>query len=163
MKTNLLEALSDNISVDKDACIFCGECANTCIMDNLRLKLSPCRQACPLDVNIQGFVQLVNRGLYDEARAELAKNLPLPGTLSRICNAPCEKNCHQCTVSGEGQGVAINDIKRWLFDDPHTLEGMPLPACQADTGNKVAVIGSGPAGLTARLSTAPGRPFGDSL
>ena len=149
MKTNLLEALSDNISVDKDACVFCGECADTCIMDNLRLKLSPCRQACPLEVNIQGFIQLVDRGLYDEARAEVVKRLPLPGTLARICDAPCEKNCHHSTVSGEGQGVAINDIKRWLFDDPNTLGNMPLPVCEPDTGKKVAVIGSGPAGLMA--------------
>jgi len=49
--TNLLQALSDNILIDKDKCTFCGICVDTCILDNLRLQLAPCRQACPLKVN----------------------------------------------------------------------------------------------------------------
>ncbi len=154
MRNNLLEALSDNIRIDHDKCTYCGTCADRCIMDNIRLKLSPCRQACPLGVNIQGFVQLVARGQDDEARAELVKKLPFPSVLAHVCDAPCEKNCENERLILEksdtpGQRVGINDIKRYLFNDPATLQSMPLPEMDKDTGKRVAVIGSGPAGLMA--------------
>ena len=59
---SLLHALSDNIRIDKDKCIFCGECVERCVLDNIRLQLSPCRQACPLGVNCHGYVRLLARG-----------------------------------------------------------------------------------------------------
>ena len=65
---NLLEALTDNLVVDKTKCIFCGKCAETCILDNIRINRAPCSAACPLGLNIQGYVQLVARGKDDEAR-----------------------------------------------------------------------------------------------
>lgn len=58
MSTNILQSLSDNIAIDTDKCNFCGICADTCIPDNLRMKLAPCRAACPLEVNCQGYVRL---------------------------------------------------------------------------------------------------------
>ena len=62
---NLLEALTDNLVVDKTKCIFCGKCAETCILDNIRINRAPCSAACPLGLNIQGYVQLVARGKAD--------------------------------------------------------------------------------------------------
>ncbi|MEE9610407.1 MAG: hypothetical protein V3W19_04105, partial [Desulfatiglandales bacterium] len=61
MRTNLLESLSDNIVIDKDKCTSCSICVETCILDNLRMKLAPCRQVCPLGINCQGYVHLIAR------------------------------------------------------------------------------------------------------
>jgi len=143
---NLLQALSDNIVIDKDKCTFCGICVETCILDNLRLQLAPCRQACPLEVNIQGYVQQTLRGEDDKAREILREKLIFPEILGRICTHPCETNCHHLKMSGEA--VAIRSLKRYLTEnqDPSKI---PFPEIKTDTGCKVAVIGSGPAGLQA--------------
>ena len=110
---NLLEALTDNLVVDKTKCIFCGKCAETCILDNIRINRAPCSAACPLGLNIQGYVQLVARGKDDEARAVIAQDLPFAQLICRICDHPCEHACNRCKV--DGQAVNINGIKRYLF------------------------------------------------
>jgi len=141
---NLLEALSDNIVIDRDKCTACGICVETCVLDNLRLKLAPCRQACPLEVNAQGYVQLIARGEEDKARQILGETLPFPGILGRICSRPCEAGCHRAQITG--QAVSIRALKRYLTEDgPEN----PLPEREPDSGRKVAVVGSGPAGLMA--------------
>ena len=65
--TSFLESLSNNIVVDRDKCIACGVCVERCILDNLRLLLPTCRQACPLDVNCQGYMKLIAAGKEEEA------------------------------------------------------------------------------------------------
>ena len=92
-RVNMLESLSDNIVIDKTKCTACGVCVDKCILDNLRLNLSPCRQACPLGVNCQGYVQLIARGEEDKAMEILRETLPFPGILGRICSQPCENSC----------------------------------------------------------------------
>ncbi len=149
-RLNLLEALSDNIKIDLDKCVFCGICANTCILDNLRLKLAPCRQACPMGVNAQGYVQLIKRGQEDQAREIILRDLPFPEIICRICEAPCEQNCHHRAVTGEA--VSIRALKRYLFDPAQ--EERPLPAKSPATGRKAGVVGSGPAGLCAAYDLA---------
>lgn len=145
-RTNLLECLSDNIVIDKDRCTACGICVETCIMDNLRMKLSPCREACPLGVNCQGYVQLIARQKEDEAVALLKQTLPFPGILGRICTHPCEEHCHHKKI--DGQAVAIRGLKRYLADFCDGKETI-LPKMAPDSGKKIAVIGSGPAGMMA--------------
>jgi NADPH-dependent glutamate synthase beta subunit-like oxidoreductase len=146
MRNNLLEALSDNIVIDRDKCTFCGICVETCILDNLRLQLAPCRQACPLGVNVQGYIQQCLRGEDSQARETLREALIFPEILGRICPAPCEDKCHRGQV--EGQPVAARAIKRYLFEGQKP-EDIPLPEIAASTGKKAVVIGSGPAGLQA--------------
>ena len=143
---NMLEALSDNIVVDMDKCTFCGVCVETCILDNLRMALAPCRQACPLGVNCQGYVQLIVRGQKEEAMALLRETLPFPGILARVCSHPCEDQCHRKETTG--QAVAIRALKRHLADFSASAEP-PLPDIQDDTNQKIAIIGSGPAGMLA--------------
>ena len=143
---NFLEALSDNIVIDKTKCVFCGVCVETCILDNLRLKLAPCRGGCPLGVNVQGYVQEIKRGREDKALEILRETLIFPAILGRVCPAPCEEACHRGRVS-DGP-VAARILKRYLTQGL-TGEDIPVPETAPDTGKKVAVVGSGPAGLQA--------------
>lgn len=111
---NMLTALTDNITVDKDKCVACGICVEKCPMDNLRLKLSPCRQACPLGVNSQGYVNLIARGEEEKAMELVREKLPFPGIMGRVCSQPCEKNCHHSSVGSSS--IAIRALKRYLAD-----------------------------------------------
>ena len=146
MRQSPLEALSDNILVDRDKCSFCGRCVETCILDNLRLQLAPCRGGCPLGVNVQGYVQEVLRGRDDRAREILRETMILPETLARVCQAPCEDACHRGRL--EGSAVSARAIKRYLTEGL-TAEDIPVPEPATPSGKKVAVVGSGPAGLQA--------------
>lgn len=141
----MLEALTDNIAVDAGKCTACGICVETCPMDNLRLNLSPCRQACPLGVNAQGYVRLIARGEEREAVKLLRETLPFPGILARVCSQPCESACHHNSVGSPP--VAIRALKRYLADLCAGDEY--LPACASSTGKSVAVLGAGPAGMLA--------------
>ena len=143
---NLLESLTDNIVIDKDKCTFCGICVERCVLDNLRMKQAPCRRACPLGVNCHGYVQLIARGEEAGAMELLLETLPFPGILGRICSQPCEESCYHKTVDGEA--VAIRALKRYLADQV-SFEDRPLPEIAKETDRKVAVVGSGPAGLMA--------------
>jgi len=146
MGINLLESLSDNIVIDKTKCTFCGICIERCVLDNLRMKLAPCRQACPLGVNCHSYVQLIARGQEDEAMKIVTEALPFPGILGRVCSQPCEANCYRANV--DGKPVAIRYLKRYLADQFDERKRQ-LPELAEDTGKRVAIIGSGPAGLVA--------------
>ena len=144
-----LESYEDNIKIDKDKCVFCGQCADRCILDNIRLKLAPCRQACPMGVNVQGYVQLIRRGEHDKAREMVREKLPFPQIICHVCHHPCENSCEK--GQDAGQPVAIRALKRFLFEGAASA---PLPARAVATGKRVAVVGAGPAGLVAAWDLA---------
>ncbi len=66
MDFNLLTSLNDNIRIDRNKCTACGRCVEVCVLDNLRLQLSPCRQACPLGMNCQGYIHHLAQGKMDK-------------------------------------------------------------------------------------------------
>jgi len=149
MTIDILRALSDNIKINVDKCTFCGVCVNTCILDNLRMKKAPCRQSCPLDVNCQGYVQLILRG-EDEASMEmLERKLAFPSILSRVCSAQCETTCHLGVETGSP--VAIRELKRFVSD---RVTQKKMPECLPATGKRCAIVGAGPAGLMAAYDLA---------
>ena len=143
--SNILEVLAQNIIIDKEKCIFCGKCVDVCIIDNLRMKLAPCRQACPLGVNCQGYAQLVARGEEAKALEVIGEDLPFPGILGRICHHPCERECSRNQV--DGSGVSLRVLKRYLADTQELVIEDLLP--EKELAAKVAVIGGGPAGMMA--------------
>ena len=102
---------------------------------------------CPNDNLIPEWNDLVYRGEYKKAWERLSRTNPLPEMTGRVCPAPCEKSC---TEALNGSGVAIHDNERFIIDTAFengwvTPTGLP----QEKTGFKVAIIGSGPAGLSA--------------
>ena len=104
---------------------------------------APCVNNCPAGVNVQGYVQLVGQGKYQEALSLIMERLPLPGVLGRVCPHPCESECRRMEVD---RAVAIRELKRFAADQvaPGELPVAPIE----ERAEKVAVIGSGPAGLT---------------
>ena len=137
-----------NIHVDRDLCFACGECVDRCIMDNLRLSLAPCRQACPLDLNCQGYIRLIAQGKEEEAARELRKYTPFGAILGRICSRPCETACEREQSAGDG-AVHVRALKRYLADKYPEIVNGPPDANPPESGKTAAVIGSGPAGLMA--------------
>ena len=108
----------------------------------------PCVQSCPAGINIQGFVALIKVGKYQESLRLIMESMPLPGTLGRICPAPCETQCRRQEVDSP---LAICQLKRFAADQVDWAT-LPLPAIEKKPETeKVAIIGAGPAGLSRRL------------
>ena len=103
----------------------------------------PCVGTCPAGTNVQGYVALIKAGRYEEAVKLIMERLPLPGTLGRVCPAMCERECRRAEVDSP---VSIRNLKRFAADQVDFSQ-MPAPEIE-DRPEKVAVIGSGPAGLT---------------
>ncbi len=114
MEINFLTSLSDNIRIDRDKCTACGRCTEVCVLDNLRLQLAPCRQACPIGMNCQGYIRQIARGKSEDGLEKIREAAPFGGVLGRVCSRPCEAKCNRLKV--DGQAVAIRDLKRYLTD-----------------------------------------------
>lgn len=149
MGVNPISALSDNIRVDPEKCIGCGICVDRCILDNLRLQQAPCAHACPLGINAQGYVQLIHRGDLEGAVDQIYEKTPFVGLLSHICNHPCEETCNHCQK--DGSGVSIRALKRYLYE--HAPKGPDCTPSNRANG-KCAIVGGGPAGMTAAWTLA---------
>jgi heterodisulfide reductase subunit A len=156
-----------------NTCVGCNECVRVCpvekpnewdVQTRLRKAIyrpfpqavpitycidksdrAPCVQSCPAGVNVQGYVTLLREGKYKEALQLIMERVPLPRTLGRICPAPCEKACRRAKLD---EPVAIRQLKRFVADQMHG-DDFPLPERNPTRPDqKIAVIGSGPAGLS---------------
>ncbi|MDY0220337.1 MAG: FAD-dependent oxidoreductase [Desulfobacterium sp.] len=103
----------------------------------------PCRIACPAGTNVQGYVQMVKTGNFQQALNIIMERLPLPGVLGRVCPHPCENECRRALLDTP---VSIRDLKR-IAADLGDLDKVPF-LIEEERDQKIAVIGSGPAGLT---------------
>jgi heterodisulfide reductase subunit A-like polyferredoxin len=163
--------------IDLSKCTSCGECIKVCPVDlpneydeGLSVKKAaykkyaqaipgafaiqktdnaPCRMTCPAGQNVQGYVQMVKEGKYKEALEIIMEDHPFPGVLGRICPHECEDACRRCEVD---EPIAIRDLKRLAADqfDPRKIKIDCLPPRK----EKVAIIGSGPSGLSAAYHLA---------
>jgi len=107
---------------------------------------SACRVACPAGVNVKAYVGLVAAGDFERALEVVRERNPLPGICGRVCTHPCESECRRSDVDAP---VAIRALKRFIAD--YAMESAPagLPDDRPKRDQRVAVIGSGPAGITA--------------
>jgi heterodisulfide reductase subunit A-like polyferredoxin len=116
-----------------------------------RAGTSPCTFNCPAGIKAHGYVSLVRSGLYEEAFHLVGEATPLVGSLGRACYAPCETSCSRGSLEGP---LPIRRLKRFVADTHYAAE-TPHPPKQAPVnGKQVAVVGSGPAGLTAAWQLA---------
>ncbi len=111
---------------------------------------APCKTACPAHIAIQGYLQLAKEGKYEEALKLIKKDNPLPAVCGRICNRRCEDACTRATID---KAIAIDDVKRFIAERDLKAETryIPTPIVPSLKGHfdqKVAIIGSGPAGLS---------------
>lgn len=134
-----------NIYVSRDLCYGCGICVERCILDNLALSVAPCRHACPLKMNCQGYVRLLAQGKKEEAAGEMRKASPFSRILGRVCHHPCESSCERGKID---EPVQIRALKRYLSDTVEHIS-LSLPEAAKETRFRIAVIGSGPSGLSA--------------
>ncbi len=104
--------------------------------------VAPCQIACPAGIDIQGYLALIARGAYTEAVHLIKERLPLPGIIGRVCPHPCETACRRNIVDDP---LPICALKRYAADHSEDY----IPEIKSPSGFKVAVVGSGPAGLSA--------------
>lgn len=107
----------------------------------------PCQAACPAGIDIAGYIEFITQRKYVEATALIKEMLPLPGILGRVCPRPCEDPCRRKQIDGEA--VAICALKRFAADEAAKAGRPTQPQPKPSTGKRVAVIGAGPAGLSA--------------
>jgi NADPH-dependent glutamate synthase beta subunit-like oxidoreductase/formate hydrogenlyase subunit 6/NADH:ubiquinone oxidoreductase subunit I len=114
--------------------------------------LPPCQNKCPSHIDIPGFLKQNAEGNFRESTRIFKRTIPFPSVLGRVCPAPCEEHCRRDEVD---EAIAIRDSHRYAGDQVIKAmldEGLdpPLPfEVQAKTGRRVAIIGSGPAGMAA--------------
>ncbi len=167
--------------VREDLCTGCGRCEEACsvqvplLFDGRRVShsaihapvlgaktvpsayyiekkgVAPCRAACPLGINVQGFVSLLSKGKVDEALRLINEAAPLAGVLGRICTHPCEDNCKRGEVDSP---VFIHALHRYAADNAPGGINYKRKAAAGYRREKIAIIGSGPAGLTAAWELA---------
>ncbi|RLB89991.1 MAG: pyridine nucleotide-disulfide oxidoreductase, partial [Deltaproteobacteria bacterium] len=158
--------------INESLCTGCGECANVCpvsipnpwdvglasrkaigrsfpqaipITFNIEKQdRAPCGLTCPAGINVQGYVQLIRQKKYDQAVRLIMEKAPFPGVLGRVCPHPCEAQCRRKLVDSP---IAIKELKRFVADKAR-LDPDAIPQI-LDRREKIAVIGAGPAGLTA--------------
>lgn len=145
----LAETLADS------GCKFCTACVEVCptgaLVDkvvNAALReqdLVPCQGACPAHIDVPGYLRMIAMGKADEANAIIREKVPFPGVLGRVCIHPCEYVCRRGEVN---QPISICALKRYAADNEDGFWKRQSKAAAA-SGKKVAVVGAGPAGLTA--------------
>lgn len=165
--------------VDPLRCTACGDCAAVCPVRvpsefdaglSLRTAIfrsyaqavpgayaidrrgrSPCRDACPIHQRAQGYVAMVAQGRYEDAFQVIQRENPFPAICGRVCNHRCEDACSRGLLDG---AVNIAALKRFVADWMYARPRQPRPRVAPVHPERVAVIGAGPAGLTAARDLA---------
>jgi formate dehydrogenase major subunit len=116
------------------------------LSDHVGDCIGPCRTGCPARFDIPGFLDEVSSGEFRRS-AEIASDfLTLPAALGRVCPRLCEERCHRCE---KGESLSIGNLHRFAADTDMASGTRYVPRKEKDSGKKVAIVGAGPAGLTA--------------
>lgn len=145
-------------SLEEAGCRFCGACIEVCptgsIMDQVKImkeersyaeNIVPCRSACPAHIDIPRYIRYIKDGAFDKAAAVVREKVPFPETLGSVCTHACEGECKRGELNAPisicklKRSAAVNDSGAWK----------QRVRKDSATGKKAAVIGAGPAGLTA--------------
>jgi NADPH-dependent glutamate synthase beta subunit-like oxidoreductase/Pyruvate/2-oxoacid:ferredoxin oxidoreductase delta subunit len=142
-------------SLKESGCKFCGACIEVCPTGALTDKdilwaereklLVPCKETCPLKIDVPRYIRLISEKKYAEAATVIREKTPLPSVLGRVCFHDCELECRRNQLN---ESIAICALKRFAMDYDSELWKSELNI-KPPTGKKVAVVGSGPSGLTA--------------
>jgi NADPH-dependent glutamate synthase beta subunit-like oxidoreductase len=135
--------------VDRELCNGCGVCIDSCPLDIIRLdtvvldknEFTACRSACPAGINMRSYLYFLKQGMIKEAIELITESMPFPAITGRVCPHLCESECARKDVDAS---VNINGIERFLGDILLAERMMPT---KRSSEKKVAIIGSGPAGM----------------
>jgi NADPH-dependent glutamate synthase beta subunit-like oxidoreductase len=147
-----------DLPLGDEGCRFCGACAEVCptgaIMDREELTkgkkrreaLVPCKYTCPAEIDVPKYIRFIREKNYSAAIAVIREKAPFPKILGYVCDHPCEEVCRRGEIN---QPIMIKELKR--FASEHDTERIWSESLnkKPSTGKKAAIIGSGPAGLTA--------------
>lgn len=147
------------------ACGFCSEADEryepvTCIQwpkgllnaPSPWLLAPPCAKSCPAGLDIRGYIESIAQGRYEEALDLIKERIPFPGVVGRVCPRFCEAKCNR---AGIDESIAINALKRFVADcSAQRRKGREITPVYRSKSDRVAIIGSGPAGLTAAFYLA---------
>lgn len=142
-------------SLKESGCKFCGACVEVCPTGALTDKdilwaereklLVPCRDTCPLGIDVPRYIRLISEKKYAEAAAVVREKTPFPSVLGRVCFHDCEIECRRSQIN---ESIAICALKRFAMDHDSELWKSKI-SIKPSTGKNIAVVGSGPSGLTA--------------
>ena len=106
---------------------------------------SPCKAECPAHIGIQGYIKLAAQGRYKEALELIKQENPFPAVCGRVCPRYCEDACTRGDIDDP---LAIDDIKKFIAEQDLNSEHRYIPEFRHQYGNKIAIVGAGPAGLS---------------
>jgi len=138
------------------ACRFCEACVEVCPSGSLKDKkkytaaerektLLPCSNTCPAGIDVSRYVRLIAEGRYQDALEVIRETVPFPHTLGCVCHHPCEEVCRRCELN---EPISIRALKRFAAEQDNGRWRSKVKIAP-DSGKKVAIVGGGPAGLTA--------------
>jgi NADPH-dependent glutamate synthase beta subunit-like oxidoreductase len=143
----------DAITIDPDSGIVLhdnGKCNGCLAVPDIsgaeKQDTSPCMVGCPAHNNVQGYVSLAAKGKFQRAIQLIKETSPFPSVCGRVCPHPCETVCNRDQID---EPVAIRSIERYIADRDRASKNPYVPKVKEARDEKVAIIGSGPAGLTA--------------
>jgi formate dehydrogenase beta subunit len=138
-----------NPTLKESACRFCTACVEVCptgaLVDIEPFKEVPCTSACPAGIDVPRYIRLIKEGKYPEAVAVIREKAPFPAVLGYICLHFCEEECRRREVN---EAIAIRALKRLAAENDTGLWKQKSKKAKA-SGKRVAIVGSGPTGLTA--------------
>ncbi|KPL76867.1 pyridine nucleotide-disulfide oxidoreductase [Ornatilinea apprima] len=113
--------------------------------DVVETGTSPCKTSCPAHIGVQGYIKLASQGRYTEALELIKRENPFPAVCGRICPRNCESACTRGDIDDP---VAIDEIKKFIAEQDLNKDQRYMPKIMHNYGNKIAVVGAGPAGLS---------------